>query len=110
MSAGARERGIGPELTGQIADKVEAFVRNVVAPYEKDPRRDHHDCPTEELIAELKAKARDAGVLTPHILPDGRHLSLRETAIVLAEIRSVTAWTARPLLMPDKAGASVPLR
>ena len=75
--------GAGPELTAEIAARVEAFVRDVVAPYERDPRRDHHDCPTEELVAELKAHARTAGVLTPHILPDGRHLSQRETAIVL---------------------------
>jgi len=75
--------GAGPELTAEIAAKVEAFVRDVVAPYEKDPRRDHHDCPSEELVAELKDKARAAGVLTPHILPDGRHLTQRETAVVL---------------------------
>ena len=75
--------GAGPELTAEIAGRVEAFVRGVVASYEKDPRRDHHNAPTEELVAELKEKARSAGVLTPHILPDGRHLSQRETAIVL---------------------------
>ena len=73
----------GPERTAEIAARVEAFVREVVVPYERDPRRDHHDCPTEELVAELKEKARAAGVLTPHILPDGSHLSQRETAIVL---------------------------
>lgn len=66
-----------------IAARVEAFVRGVVVPYETDPRRDHHDCPTEELVVELKQKARLAGVLTPHILADGRHLSQRETAVVL---------------------------
>ena len=75
--------GVGPERTAAITAKVEAFVRDVVAPYEHDPRRDHHDCPTEELVVELKEKARAAGVLTPHILDDGRHLSQRETAIVL---------------------------
>ncbi|MDR3506380.1 MAG: acyl-CoA dehydrogenase [Caulobacteraceae bacterium] len=67
----------------EIAQRVETFVRDVVAPYEKDPRRDHHDCPTDELVRELRDLARQAGVLTPHILPDGRHLSQRETAIVL---------------------------
>jgi len=75
--------GVGPERTAEIAAKVEAFVRDVVVPYERDPRRDHHDCPTEELVVELKERARQAGVLTPHILPDGSHLSQRETAIVL---------------------------
>lgn len=31
----------------------------------------------------MRAKAKAAGVLTPHILPDGTHLSQRETALVL---------------------------
>jgi acyl-CoA dehydrogenase len=75
--------GVGPERTAEIAARVETFVRDVVAPYEKDPRRDHHDAPTDELVAELREKARQAGVLTPHILADGGHLSQRETAIVL---------------------------
>jgi acyl-CoA dehydrogenase len=67
----------------EIANKVEAFVREVVAPYEQDPRRDHHGAPTDELVFELKEKARAAGVLSPHILADGGHLTQRETAIVL---------------------------
>ncbi len=75
--------GAGPEATAAIAAKVEAFVREVIVPYEQDPRRDHHDCPSEDLVAELKAKAREAGLMTPHILADGRHLSQQETAVVL---------------------------
>jgi len=75
--------GAGPERTAEIAAKVEAFVRDVVVPYEKDPRRDHHNAPTDELVHELREKARAADVLTPHVLPDGSHLSQRETAIVL---------------------------
>lgn len=66
-----------------MAERVERFVREVVIPFERDPRRDHHNCPAEELVSELKDHARAAGVLTPHILPDGQHLSQRETAIVL---------------------------
>ncbi|MGQ3026526.1 MAG: acyl-CoA dehydrogenase family protein, partial [Sphingopyxis sp.] len=68
-----------------MADRVERFVRNEIVPYERDERRDHHDCPTDELVAEMREKARAAGVLTPHILADGQHLSQRETAIVLAK-------------------------
>lgn len=75
MSVSDRARAIG--------ERVEAFVRDVVAPYESDPRRDHHDCPTDALIDELKEKARAAGVLTPHILADGSHLTQVETAYVL---------------------------
>lgn len=66
-----------------IGARVEEFVRTVVAPYESDPRRDHHGAPTDDLVAELKQKARAAGVLTPHILPDGGHLTQVETAYVL---------------------------
>ena len=77
--------GVGPDRTREIAGRVERFVRDVIAPYERDPRRDHHDAPTDELVMEMREKARAAGVLTPHILPDGAHLSQRETAIVLAK-------------------------
>ncbi len=72
--------------TGQdgnaIARKVEAFVRDIVVPYEKDPRHDAHG-PLDSLVQEMRAKAREAGVLTPHIRPDGSHLSHRDTAVVL---------------------------
>lgn len=67
-----------------IADKVEAFVREVVIPYEADPRlKGAGHGPSEELLMEMRKKARAAGVLTPHILPDGSHLTQRETATVL---------------------------
>lgn len=66
----------------EIADRVEAFVRNSVIPYEGDSRIGPHG-PSAELVAELRALARDAGVLTPHILSGGVHLSQRETAAVL---------------------------
>jgi acyl-CoA dehydrogenase len=72
-----------PNRADVIADKVEDFVRSVVFPYEQDPRRDHHGAPTDALVQEMRAKARDAGVLTPHILADGDHLTQRETATVL---------------------------
>jgi acyl-CoA dehydrogenase len=67
-----------------IADKVEAFVRETIIPYERDPRFEvHGHGPPDEMLVEMRAKARAAGVLTPHILADGSHLSQRETAIVL---------------------------
>ena len=74
----------GSDLAVDIAAKVEAFVRDIVIPHETDPRRDHHDCPTDELADDLKEKARKAGVLSPHILSDGSHLSHRDTMMVLA--------------------------
>ncbi|KHK90464.1 acyl-CoA dehydrogenase [Novosphingobium malaysiense] len=65
-----------------IADKVEAFVRETIIPFERDPRATSHG-PSDELVMEMRARAREAGVLTPHILADGSHLTQRETAIVL---------------------------
>ena len=72
------ERGLA------IAQQVEAFVREVVIPYENDPRlKSHEHGPPDELVMEMRGKARAAGVLTPHILADGSHLTQRETAVVL---------------------------
>lgn len=65
------------------AANVETFVRNVVIPYERDPRRDHHGAPLDEMVFEMRELARAAGVLTPHILPDGSHRTQRETAAIL---------------------------
>ena len=66
----------------EIAQRVEHFVRETIVPYEQDERKDSHG-PTEELVREMREKAREAGVLTPHIRPDGSHLSQAETALVL---------------------------
>ena len=66
----------------EIAARVERFVREVVIPYERDPRRDTHG-PTDALVRELRGKARAAGLLTPHIRPDGSHVSHQDTALIL---------------------------
>ncbi|GAB5480436.1 MAG: acyl-CoA dehydrogenase family protein [Parasphingorhabdus sp.] len=65
-----------------IADKVETFVRDKIFTYEKDPRCEDHG-PTDELVQEMRALAKEAGVLTPHIREDGSHLTHLETALVL---------------------------
>lgn len=66
----------------EIASRVEAFVREVVAPYEDDPRCGPHG-PSDDLVTELRQKARAAKVLTPHILEDHTHLAHAEVAVVL---------------------------
>ncbi len=66
----------------EIAGRVETFVRDIVAPFERDPRCGGHG-PSDALVAELRDLARSAGVLTPHILADGSHLHHREVAVVL---------------------------
>ena len=66
----------------EIGERVERFVRDVVATYERDPRLEDHG-PSPDLVKELRTKARAAGVMTPHILADGSHLTQRATAHVL---------------------------
>lgn len=70
-----------PDRAAAIAERVERFVREVVVPYETDPRLGPHG-PSEDLVAEMRGLARAHGVLTPHITDEG-HLSHRETALVL---------------------------
>jgi acyl-CoA dehydrogenase len=74
--------GIGIEATMALADCVERFVRDVVVPYEGRTDRAAHG-PSEALIREMREKAREADLMTPHVRPDGTHLTQRETAIVL---------------------------
>jgi acyl-CoA dehydrogenase len=64
-----------------VAAQVESFVREQIVPYERDPRWNSHG-PSEELVAELRGRARSANLLSPHILPDGSHLSHREIALI----------------------------
>jgi len=50
----------GPTERGrEIAARVERFVREVVIPYEHDPRRDSHG-PTDEMVHEMRGRAREA--------------------------------------------------
>ena len=70
------------ERSRLLAERVDAFVRHVVIPYEGDWRCSPHG-PKEELVVELRSLARAAGLMTPHILEDGSHLTQRETAAVL---------------------------
>lgn len=71
-----------PDQGTEIAARVERFVREIVMPYETDPRLGAHG-PSAELVEEMRDKARRVGLMTPHIRKDGTHLSQRETARVL---------------------------
>jgi len=70
------------EAARAMGDRVETFVRNIVVPYERDPRAGAHG-PSGELVDEMRAKARDAGVMTPHIRQDGGHFNQLDTAYIL---------------------------
>jgi acyl-CoA dehydrogenase len=66
----------------QIARQVERFVREVIVPYETDPRLTPHG-PAMALVTEMRDRARAAGLMTPHISAQGGHLTQRDTAQVL---------------------------
>jgi acyl-CoA dehydrogenase len=73
---------IDDESARTIAAKVESFVRGVVIPFERDPGIGAHG-PSDELVTHLRRLAREAGVLTPHILANSEHLSQLHTSWVL---------------------------
>ena len=58
-----------------IAARIDAFVRDIIIPYERDPRIAvyGHGSPNE-LVQEMCAKAHAAAVLKPHMLADGSYL------------------------------------
>jgi acyl-CoA dehydrogenase len=66
----------------EIAARVERFVRQSIVPYERDPRWTAHG-PSAEMLAEMRARARAAGLLTPHLIAGGAHHSHRDTALIL---------------------------
>ncbi len=66
----------------EMARRVEQFVREIVIPFEADHHRGVHG-PDDQLLTELRALAREAGVLTPHLLKDGNHRTHRDTAMIL---------------------------
>jgi acyl-CoA dehydrogenase len=54
-----------PDLA-DLHERTRAFVREHCIPAESDPRQDRHG-PSDALRRELNAKARDAGLLAPHV-------------------------------------------
>jgi acyl-CoA dehydrogenase len=54
-----------PELE-ELRERTAAFIRAEVMPMEADPRQDEHG-PSDALRADLVAKARTAGLLSPHV-------------------------------------------
>ncbi len=70
----------------ELQERTQRFVRDVIIPYEQDPRQTPHG-PTEDLRDELVAHARTAGLLTPHASKShgGLGLSHIDKAIVFEE-------------------------
>ena len=69
---------LSPELA-ELQARVRTFVAEQIVPYETDPRYAAHG-PSEDLRAELIARARAAGLLTPHASPEFGGLGLGHLA------------------------------
>ena len=67
----------------ELKDRIEAFVRDTVIPFEKDPRNTSHG-PTDELRLELNKLAREAGVFVPQLPEKWGGLSLNHVGIAIA--------------------------
>lgn len=93
----------------EIAARVDAFIRDVVIPYENDPRIGHHG-PSDELSYELKEKARAAGLLSPHVGEafGGMGLKHREIATVFrAAGYSMLGPVALNIMAPDEGNMAL---
>lgn len=87
-----------------LQQKVRAFIRDEIIPFENDAGQTPHG-PSEELRSRLVAKARDAGLLTPHASKElgGLGLSHVEKAIVFEEAGySTLGPTALNIHAPDE--------
>lgn len=92
------------ERAHDLARKVDAFLTEHVIPFEQDERIGKHG-PSDELSLELKAKARAAGLLAPHVGVEygGHGLNHREIAIVFrAAGYSLLGPIALNLMAPDE--------
>lgn len=87
----------------KLVERVQEFIRQRVIPYERDPRNNSSHGPEESLVKELRVAASDAGLLTPHLRPDGAHLSHRDTARVFrAAGYSLLGPVALNVMAPDE--------
>lgn len=86
-----------------LEQRTREFIRNVVIPCETDPR--FHGDIADELIQDLRRKARDAGLLAPQVAPEwgGHGLNHRETATVFrAAGYSLLGPLAMNCMAPDE--------
>jgi acyl-CoA dehydrogenase len=88
----------------ELAARTETFIRDVVIPYERDPRRGPHG-PSDDLVRELREHARRAGLLAPQVGEEwgGYGLCHREIATVLrASGYSMLGPIAMNCMAPDE--------
>ncbi len=88
----------------ELEARTQAFIREVVIPFERDPRLSPHG-PSDDLVEELRKAARARGLLAPQASVDmgGQGLNHRETATVLrAAGYSLLGPVAMNCMAPDE--------
>ena len=93
----------------EVAARVSEFVKDVVVPHEGDARIGRHG-PSDELARELKAHARAAGLLSPHVGEafGGMGLTHREIATVFrAAGYSTLGPVALNIMAPDEGNMAL---
>ena len=93
-----------PPALADLQARVRRFVVEEVVPLERDPRQGAHG-PDATLRGELVARARSAGLLSPHVAPEygGLGLSHVERAVVFEEAgTSLLGPVALNVFAPDE--------
>ncbi|WP_137893089.1 acyl-CoA dehydrogenase family protein [Ramlibacter sp. 2FC] len=72
-----------PPALVELREQIRAFVDEQVIPLERDPRQGAHG-PHESLRAELVARARRAGLLSPHAAPEYGGMGLSHVGRAIA--------------------------
>ncbi len=96
-----------PDELAALRDKVDAFIRTEIIPFESDPRQPAHG-PTDALREDLVAKAREAGLVSPHIGSEWGGLGLDHVgkAVVFeAAGYSILGALALNIQAPDEGNA-----
>lgn len=88
----------------ELEQRTTTFIREVIIPYERDPRLHSHG-PSEQLCEELRARAREANLFAPQLPTQwgGQGLSYREIATVFrASGYSTLGPIAMHCMAPDE--------
>jgi acyl-CoA dehydrogenase len=99
---------LSPEIVA-LRDRVSAFVRTEIMPYENDPRCGSHSI-DDALRRELVAKARAQGLLSPHApkIYGGLGLNHRDMAVVFeAACWSTLGALALNIAAPDEGNVNL---
>lgn len=93
-----------PFEVNELKDRVTSFIRDVVIPFENDPRQDAHG-PHESLREELVSRARQVGLLTPHASVEMGGMGLSHIAKAVVFEEAGYSWlgpTALNIHAPDE--------